>query len=62
MTAKELMKQIGKDAVYHEELGLKVKVKILDARQQFGRVDYQVMPLAGEGDAWVSESRVTFGE
>lgn len=39
-----------------------VKVKVLDAREAFGRVDLFVQPVAGEGAAWVEARRVTLEE
>lgn len=34
--------------------GLSVRVAIKAARANFGRVDYQITPLAGEGLVWIS--------
>lgn len=38
---------------------LRVRVKILDTRRVFGRIDHQVSPEAGFGTQWVSADRVT---
>jgi hypothetical protein len=32
---------------------IKVRVKIVDARQVYGRLEYLVTPLKGSGEAWV---------
>lgn len=37
---------------------LEVRVRILDARETFGRIDLLVSPVEGSGQAWVSADRV----
>jgi hypothetical protein len=37
---------------------LKIDVRIADARQVWGRLDYLVSPVAGQGAEWVSAERV----
>jgi hypothetical protein len=56
---------IGKTGLYkvpirseEEQVAFKVKVKILDAKQAFGRTDVKITPEAGEGMAWVSKDKV----
>lgn len=39
--------------------GLSVRVKILDVRQVFSRVDFLITPIAGTGETWVSEEMIT---
>ena len=36
-----------------------VSCRLLDCRQVFGRVEYLVEPVAGQGAAWVSENRIS---
>ena len=38
--------------------GLRVKVRVLDVRQVFGRTDFLVQPTEGEGTTWADASRV----
>ena len=52
MTTAEIAALLGKTATYRCN-GLDVAVKILDARAVFGRIDYQITPVAGSGSAWV---------
>ena len=58
MGMKEIAKLIGTKAVVNVEKSLKIEVEIMDARAQFGRVDYLVRPLAGAGEQWLSSDRV----
>lgn len=37
---------------------LKIRVRILDARQNYGRTDFLVEPVAGSGEAWVQEAKL----
>jgi hypothetical protein len=37
---------------------LKVRVRILDSRVAYGRIQYQVTPTDGAGEKWVDEARV----
>jgi hypothetical protein len=36
----------------------KIKVRILDARRVYGRLEYLVTPEGGEGKAWTAATRV----
>jgi hypothetical protein len=61
-TAQELAENIGKTAhlnVAGSRL-LKFNVVILDARKRYGKLDYKVTPVAGEGETWHEESQLTF--
>lgn len=58
MTAAEMMKNLNHTAFANVE-GFKIKVQINDVRQVFGRVDYLVIPIEGEGQQWMSEDRIT---
>lgn len=42
--------------------GLRVKVKVVDARTHFGRIDLQVTSTHGGEPQWVSVDRVEFGQ
>jgi hypothetical protein len=37
---------------------LRIRVTVLDARLIFGRTDFQVTPVDGQGEMWVESSRV----
>lgn len=39
--------------------GITVPVRVLDARRAYGRIELQVTPLNGEGEAWVQAAYVT---
>ena len=56
---KELIEKIGKRASFKVE-GLTFKVEIADVRKAFGRVDYLILPLVGQGsgEKWVSQERI----
>ena len=54
---KDELKRIGTEAVLSID-GLHIHVRILDVRQAFGRIDYNVQPLAGSGTKWISKDRL----
>lgn len=56
---KELIKQIGKEADLTIE-SFTVRVKILDVRSAYGRIDYEVTPVTGSRTRWVSGERLNF--
>lgn len=58
MTVKESMALIGTNAIIAVEKSLRIEVTILDVRENFGRTEYQVRPLAGAGEQWVNADRV----
>lgn len=58
MSTLELMKDIGKVALWDDGQGLKYEVTICDSRLRWGSVDYQVTPVTGSGFRWVSASSV----
>lgn len=37
---------------------LKIKVYITDARENFGRWDFAIRPVAGRGKTWVQEDKL----
>ena len=70
MTAREIADLLDKQATL-EVIGsvrgetgrgvLLVPVRIVDARENFGRMDVLVTPEGGSGQAWVSAERVKIG-
>lgn len=60
MTAAELTELVGRSGVWRT-IGdcLKIRIKTLDARQSYGRVDVRITPEAGNGEAWVDSDFVT---
>lgn len=54
---KELLKNIGKLAIFNTE-GLRFEVEITNVRKAFGRIDYEIKPLAGADETWVSAARL----
>ena len=56
-TASELAKVLDTPGTLSIE-ELTIAVKVVDARQSFGNVHYQVMPIKGYGMQWVDSSRV----
>jgi len=57
MTVKELAANIDKHGFL--DIGnMQVKVRIIDVRQVFGRIDYNVTPTDGNGNIWVESNRV----
>jgi hypothetical protein len=58
MGIKELAALIGREAQYDSGTGLTFRVLIRDARQAFGRLDYQIEPVGGSGLQWVKADRV----
>lgn len=61
MTARELAQNIGGHGVL-SVAGLRVRVKVLDVRQAFGRIDYLVTPIAGSNEKWVQADGVKLDE
>lgn len=57
-SVKELLKVVGLQGRLRTAEGLSVEVLVDDARKAYGRVDYLVSPLAGDGCAWVTSDRV----
>jgi hypothetical protein len=58
MNAKELLLLIGKKGQLMIRPGCTTEVEVVDARQVFGRTDYQVKPVAGSGECWVEAMSV----
>lgn len=49
---------VGKEATLTTGEGLKIPVRVLDARQSYGRTEVLVEPVRGTGKAWVTAKRV----
>ena len=62
MSTSDLMKMIGKTGLLAAD-GFSVLVRITDARgPNWGRIDYQVTPVSGQGSVWVDANRVKIEE
>ena len=62
MSTSELMLVIGKTGLLAAE-GFSVLVRITDARgPNWGRIDYHVTPVSGQGSVWVDANRVKIEE
>lgn len=57
MTAAEAAKLIDTFASLRIE-DLTIDVRIMDVRESFGRTDYKIAPINGQGEQWVSADRV----
>ena len=51
MTARELQQSIGK-LVYYRGGEIRFLCRVLDAKEEFGRVRLLITPIAGEGEQW----------
>ena len=62
MTSRELLRLLDKEGTLSIPTSsgdtLTIGVRILDARENFGRVDVLVEPITGEGQAWYSADNV----
>jgi len=59
MTVREMVDSAKRDGIYHVN-GLLIPVHIVDIRQVFSRVDYQITPVNGSGMTWTSSDKVSF--
>jgi hypothetical protein len=57
-SVKDLGAVIGLYGRHRSAAGLRVDVTLDDARKAYGRIDYRVSPLGGEGCVWVASDRV----
>lgn len=55
---KDLLKDIGRKACFKTE-GLEISVKITNVRKAWGRIDYEITPVSGQGSKWVSSGRIS---
>jgi hypothetical protein len=58
MSVAEMARVIGKIADLRIE-SFQVQINILDVKVSYGNTRYLVKPVAGSGEAWVDESRVS---
>jgi hypothetical protein len=53
LTANELNEYVNREGTWAAPIAdLKIRVKVIDARQIFGRLELKITPLAGSGEAW----------
>ena len=45
----------GDICFYYNGPEMRFEVEIVEVRTAYGRVDYLIRPIAGEGDKWVSQ-------
>lgn len=57
MSIKDLAAILGKEAAYKVG-GMEILVTVLDVRNAYGRIDYQIVPIKGCGTVWVSSDNV----
>lgn len=55
---REAGKAIGKRATLTTTEGLAIEVRVVDARQAYGRLEYLVTPIHGKGEAWVTPAKL----
>jgi hypothetical protein len=58
MNALEMAQSIGKTGFLQIDK-MQFHVKILNVRESFGRLDFHVTPVDGNGSQWVDSHRVT---
>lgn len=58
----EVVSRVGCEAMYTGDPGMVFRVMVTDVRNDYGRVRWLVMPVAGVGGRWVDESKVSFYE
>lgn len=54
MTTKTLSEYIGQTLLWDSGRKMHFNVRVLDARQMYGRTDLLIAPVSGEGEQWVS--------
>jgi hypothetical protein len=64
MTAKQQAELIGKTGHIitesrRDSVGLSVDVRIVDVRQAYGKTQFQITPLSGNGLVWIDDFRFT---
>lgn len=63
MDANTLLKNVGKQGTLSiPQSSMSIKVRILNARKMWDRMDYLVTPLCGAGAQWVAASRIIVDE
>ncbi len=61
MTATELQKYLHRTGKYQFK-GFSFAVEVIDARYVYTRLEFRIVPLAGEGDSWVMANFVTLDD
>ena len=59
ITAKDMIHAMNSEALYVTG-GLSVDVRIVDVKQTYGRICYQIVPVQGMGEKWVEGSHLLF--
>jgi hypothetical protein len=49
---------VGREATVRTREGFRIRVRIEDVRSSYGRIECRVVPVAGDGRAWVTAKRV----
>jgi len=59
LTVQEMASYVGQRAtLYVREGQIKIPVKIVDIRENYGRYDAKVIPVHGGGETWVNLDRL----
>lgn len=58
MTLSQL-EDVRKQKVRYEINGLRILVKVLDAKMSYGNVRYLITPIEGSNEIWVNQQSVT---
>ena len=53
MNIKQIAAIIDREATYTTDNGLRIQVKVIDAKLAYGTVQYLITPLAGDREVWV---------
>ena len=58
MTAQEMQELINQRVYLPIDGGLLIECVVQNAKQAYGKLRVQVIPMAGKGETWVDASRV----
>jgi hypothetical protein len=58
MDVNSFKDKVGKSGTIVVENGLIVCVKILNVKNSYGNIRYQVTPISGSNEVWMDESKV----
>ena len=61
MSVREMQGFLGKEGVYKSN-GFTFNVKLIDVRSDRSETQYLIVPIAGEGQCWVSSHLVALAE
>lgn len=59
VTAKDMVHAMNAEVLYVTG-GLSVEVRIVDVKQTYGSIRYQIVPAQGMGEKWVEGSSLLF--